>query len=613
MKKAALFTFLSALSCVCAYSAFSAKTLSNVKADGGKETVLFDFKDEAAMNDSYIRLNTDIELPAYSQTSFSWFLNLEAQESAALASSAASSSIALAWNGLRPAEGSLPYKHFQIKAGTVVAENDTTQYVLRNDYNFWWTQHSGATGIRGWLFEHGGADALAADAQTNYEILPLSFKGDLSPSGPHDGLKRWNFFVPYEKESGISTSGTPWNGNVSFVDSGEGYKLIDFNSDFVNLAYPVSSASRDTMLMCINFAPLGVTSGTGFDHHISFYFPKGTLFGGAFGSYAFMIEEDVYLEAYSDGTVAGVFSTPHDYVKHDAVCGHPGNVEYYTCSRHADEGEIFVKEGDDYVSTTLDKIQIDVEHSFSFLEEKPSTCDTDGVAAHYECSICHKLALKEGDEYRLVEEDELIIPAAHTLVHHDEVPFTCEANGKREYDECSVCRKFYVLEDGALVEVEEGDLTIAKHHIPASVEGKEATCLESGHTAAKKCSVCGETIEESKEIPALGHRYGGWKVDDDGQHISHYCERCYQTETVSLTDNPDFTYTIVKEATSYSKGLALYSSEKYGSFYVELPVAASKGDAATTHIIVSGVLAAVAIGFSIGGFFLIRKKFGKAK
>ncbi len=613
MKKAALFTFLSAISCVCAYSAFSSSDVSNVKATGEKETVLFDFKDEAAMNDSYIRLNTNIELPAYSQTSFSWYLNLEAQESAALASNGASSSINLSWNGLRPADGSLPYKHFQIKAGTVIAENDTTQYVLRNDYNFWWTQHSGAVGLRGWLFQHGGADALAGDAKTNYEILSLSFKGDLSPSGPNDDLKRWNFYVPYEKETGPSTSEEGWNGNISYVDSGEGYNLVDFSSDFINVTEPISSGSRGTVLMCINYTPLGLTNGTDFDHHISFYFPKGTLFGGAFGSYAFMIEEDAYLEAYSNGTVAGVFSSPHDYVKHDGVCGHPGNLEYYTCSRHADEGEVFVKDGDNYVKTTLDKVQIDVEHSFTFVEGKPYTCDIDGVAAHYECSNCHKLALKEGEDYRLVESDELIIPAAHTLVHHDEIPFTCESDGKHEYEECSVCHKFYISDDGELAEVEESELIIAKHHVPVTVDGKEATCLEAGYTAAKKCSVCDEVIEESKEIPALGHRYGGWKVDDDGEHISHYCERCYQVETVSLANNQDFTYTVIKEATSYSKGLALYSSDKYGSFYVELPMASSKGNATTTNIIISGVLAAVAVGVFIGGFFILKKKFPATK
>ncbi len=612
MKKVSLLACFATLALSLPLGSLSFTPSFEVKGADGKETVLFDFKDEAALNDNVILLNTDIELPAFEETSFEWYVNLKAQPSFTLANSGPASAIYLAWNGLRPAEGSLPYKHFQIKAGTTIAENDTTQYVLRNDYNFWWTQGSGTLSWRQFVFQHGGNDAPSAQ---NFEAPSLSFKGEVS-GGVQADCKRWLFNVPYEKSTDWSTNAAPSNGNAVYIDKGNGYELYDFNlkdDGFLHIDSPIPSASRGTALMIVKFAPFGTTTGEDLDHRLSLYFPKGHLFGGTNDTHAFMLEEDAYLEIGKNGALSGVFSTPHDYVKHDAVCGHPGNVEYYTCSRHADEEEIFVKDGDNYLAKTLDEIQVNVEHSFAFVEEKPCSCDVDGVSAHYECSTCHKSAVKEGDDYRLVESDELLIPAAHTLVHHDEVPFTCQSDGKRACEECSVCHKLYISDDGELVEVTESDLIIAKHHTPFTVEGKEATCLEGGYTASKKCSVCDEVIEESKEIPALGHRYGGWKVDDDGEHISHYCERCYQVETVALTDNSDFTYTVIEEASGSSKGLVLYSSEKYGSFYVELPMAPSKGDATTTNIIISGVLAGVAVGVSIGGFFLIKKKFAKTK
>lgn len=54
-----------------------------------------------------------------------------------------------------------------------------------------------------------------------------------------------------------------------------------------------------------------------------------------------------------------------------------------------------------------------------------------------------------------------------------------------------------------------------KEHYPhvivaISEEGEVApTCTTVGHTAGKQCSVCGEVIEEVKELSALGHKYDG--------------------------------------------------------------------------------------------------------
>lgn len=44
----------------------------------------------------------------------------------------------------------------------------------------------------------------------------------------------------------------------------------------------------------------------------------------------------------------------------------------------------------------------------------------------------------------------------------------------------------------------------ATGHTEEIISGKEATCKETGLTEGKKCSVCGEILEEQKEIPATG-------------------------------------------------------------------------------------------------------------
>ena len=51
--------------------------------------------------------------------------------------------------------------------------------------------------------------------------------------------------------------------------------------------------------------------------------------------------------------------------------------------------------------------------------------------------------------------------------------------------------------------IQEYGSVITASHTEITVEGKEPTCKESGYTISKICSLCGETIEASVEIPVI--------------------------------------------------------------------------------------------------------------
>ena len=83
---------------------------------------------------------------------------------------------------------------------------------------------------------------------------------------------------------------------------------------------------------------------------------------------------------------------------------------------------------------------------------------------------------------------------------------------------------------------EYGDLVA---HTPETIPGKAATCTGSGLTDGEKCSVCGETLQEQKTIPTLGHDFGEWTVTQEPTHSAEgeeqrICSRCGEKETQAI-------------------------------------------------------------------------------
>ena len=121
---------------------------------------------------------------------------------------------------------------------------------------------------------------------------------------------------------------------------------------------------------------------------------------------------------------------------------------------------------------------------------------------------------------------------------------TCTEAGATKYT-CSVCARSYSEANGVA----------ALGHTEVDVEGKAPTCVDTGLTAGKKCSVCGETLTAQTEIPATGeHTYvdGACSVcgAEEG-HVHSYTdtvtaptctEKGYTTHTCSCGDTVVDTY-----------------------------------------------------------------------
>ena len=103
---------------------------------------------------------------------------------------------------------------------------------------------------------------------------------------------------------------------------------------------------------------------------------------------------------------------------------------------------------------------------------------------------------------------------------------TCTENGYTTYT-CP-CGDSYV-----------GDQTSAKGHTETVINGKDATCTESGLTEGKKCSVCGEILLEQSVIPALGHAWDNGIITKEPTETetgikTFTCSNCGETKTESI-------------------------------------------------------------------------------
>ncbi len=147
-------------------------------------------------------------------------------------------------------------------------------------------------------------------------------------------------------------------------------------------------------------------------------------------------------------------------------CSDNGVEAHYECSVC---GKLFVKDGDNFVEVALADLTIPADHTYGdLIQEVPATCTTNGVAAHYACSACDKLFTKSGDVYTEVEADDLVILAAHTYAPVAEVPSTCVEAGVAAHFECSVCDKLFTKAGDVYTEVALADLALelgAHNHV----------------------------------------------------------------------------------------------------------------------------------------------------
>lgn len=167
------------------------------------------------------------------------------------------------------------------------------------------------------------------------------------------------------------------------------------------------------------------------------------------------------------------------------------------------------------------------------------TCTEAGIAdGATRCIIC-------GEYFNL----KALKALGHELVKVAAKEATCLDDGLKAYVYCSRCGKAVeaaekttdeqyqaLLTASSIIKPEDDDpeemIIAALGHKEAPGEAKEPTCTEAGRTAGKFCERCGITIEEQKEIKALGHDFHETEAKVEptctkpGKEAVQTCSRC---------------------------------------------------------------------------------------
>lgn len=156
-------------------------------------------------------------------------------------------------------------------------------------------------------------------------------------------------------------------------------------------------------------------------------------------------------------------------------------------------------------------------HGYTLVAEVPSTCETQGTKAHYTCDGCNDLFVLEGEDYVVKTLDELKLPIAeHTYETKAEVPSTCKTQGTAAHFECSVCNKKFVEQAGVKTEITADALVLplGSHNFtsiqitanPTKMEyATDATLDLSGMVVKKVCSTegCDGETASAEEIEVV--------------------------------------------------------------------------------------------------------------
>lgn len=151
------------------------------------------------------------------------------------------------------------------------------------------------------------------------------------------------------------------------------------------------------------------------------------------------------------------------------------------------------------------------EHTLLKVDAVPYTCETAGVAEHYECRICGKL-FKDGKEVTL---EDLKVASYHDQLKADKTKLNCKNTSM-------VCDKAD-CDEIIRIDINQAH-TYGDWTVPV---GSNATCLLDGYRT-RKCSLCDHV--ETDNIPALGHIEAEYTVKAT-------CSQYEYTFTYCLRDN----------------------------------------------------------------------------
>ena len=201
----------------------------------------------------------------------------------------------------------------------------------------------------------------------------------------------------------------------------------------------------------------------------------------------------------------------------EPTCTENGNIAYYECENCG----LLFRDGSGKIEIIRDEIIINATGHLK-LEYHPAVaagCLENGVKAYYECVECG-LKFDSATLENELSDAELVVPApGHKMIHHEEVPAQCLANGTEEYYECANCLLLYSDEAGR----PEQELSLEDIIIRAPGHGKllyypetQPGCVENGYKAHYECPDCGtlfadaegknESVRDEILINATGHK-----------------------------------------------------------------------------------------------------------
>lgn len=167
--------------------------------------------------------------------------------------------------------------------------------------------------------------------------------------------------------------------------------------------------------------------------------------------------------------------------------------------------------------TTKTESVAKLPHTLVTLPGKEATCTSDGLTEGSICSVCQTVLKAQETISALGHDwDEGIISEEPTCTGNGVITYTCHR--------CQITKKEAIDPTG---------------HTEQIIPGKEATCVESGLTDGKKCSVCGAILEEQQVIPVTEHTWDEGTVQkkatctEDGQ-LSYTCTYCHTTKNETI-------------------------------------------------------------------------------
>ena len=172
------------------------------------------------------------------------------------------------------------------------------------------------------------------------------------------------------------------------------------------------------------------------------------------------------------------------------------------------------------ISTTINPMDPDCEHSAVEDFAVAPTCTAEGLTQGFHCEKCGYVIIPQKPVEKL----------AHSIVTDKAVAPGCTATGLTEGSHCSVCNTVFVAQE-----------TIsATGHNAVTDKAVSPTCAKEGKTEGSHCSKCNEVLVAQQSIAKLAHQYTETEVaatcGEDGYTLHKcHCGYSYKDNIVSKT------------------------------------------------------------------------------